>query len=81
MGAPNTIELVLPNELLTGDAALERAVRRLQETYPDTLARRGDDLLIRVGSFFFHDDSTAPQPVEPAKRQDVATLKRFRIPD
>jgi hypothetical protein len=81
LGAPNTIELVLPSELLTGDPALDRAVKRLSETYPDTVARRGQDLLIRVGSFFFHDDATGPTPPEPAKRAEIGPLKRFRIPD
>jgi hypothetical protein len=80
LGSPNTIELVLPNELLAGDPGLDRAVKRLAEGHADTVGRRGDDLLIRVGSFFFHDDSTGPQPLEKARRAEVAPMKRFRIP-
>lgn len=80
LGSPNTIELVLPNELIAGDPVLERAVKRLSETNPDTVGRRGEDLLIRVGSFFFHDDSTSPTPQEPARRAEVGPMKRFRVP-
>jgi hypothetical protein len=80
LGSPSTIELVLPNELLAGDPTLEKAVKRLAEAYPDCVTRRGEDLLIRVGSFFFHDDSTGPAPVDPQKRAAIGVLKRFRIP-
>lgn len=80
VGSPNAIELVLPNGLLTADAGLERATRRLCEAYPECVTRRGDDLLIRVGSFFFHDDTTGPEPPSGERRAEVAARKRFRIP-
>jgi hypothetical protein len=80
LGSPNSIELVLPNELLAGDTVLERAVKRLAETYPDSVSRHGEDLFIRVGSFFFHDDSTTPTPLDPAQRTEIGVMKRFRIP-
>jgi hypothetical protein len=80
VGASNAVELVLPNDLVAGSSALEQAAQRLADANPGTITRRGDDIFIRVGSFFLHDDTTGPSPLDPAQRADLRSLKRFRIP-
>ena len=80
LGTPNAIELVLPSALIAGEGARERAADRLAAKHAGAFNRSGDDLLIRVGYFFFHDDATRPAALDPAARAEAAATKRFRLP-
>ncbi|MHC4390705.1 MAG: hypothetical protein ACYTFT_00370 [Planctomycetota bacterium] len=79
-GRSNTVDLVLPHELIAGDRALEQALERFSHEGPDRFSRTGSDLLIRVGHYFFHTDVTGPSDLDPALREQVPALKEFRIP-
>ena len=76
--APNDVTLILPGSLIAGDRSAEQALAQLQTQSPSYFARAGDDLLVRVGYFFFHGDATGP--ADPAGAARAALSKRLRMP-
>jgi len=78
---PNAVDLVLPAALVAGDRALEGAVARLSAEQPARIERRGEDLIVRVGWFFFHADATGPGAPDPEARRRAADVKGFRVPE
>jgi hypothetical protein len=77
-GRPNDVWLVLPASLLAGDRGAERALARLVASFPESVKRRGDDLLVRVGYFFFHGDATGAADQKASEAAEAA--KRARVP-
>jgi hypothetical protein len=77
---PNAVDLVLPSALVAGDRALEGSVARLSAAFPGKIERRGEDIFIRVGWFFFHADATGPGAPDPESRRRARDAKAFRVP-
>jgi len=79
-GVANPVALVLPTALLAGNRELEGVVARLAQVYPGHFENRGEDLVIRVGYFFFHSDATGPGPPDPTLAERVPPFKAIRLP-
>lgn len=77
LGVPDAVSIVLPASLLAGDRAAERALARVASALPGAVTRAGDDLLLRVGYFFFHADATGPADARASEA--AAAAKRVRI--
>jgi hypothetical protein len=79
--APNSVDLVLPSALVAGERALEASLARLSALHPGRIERRREDVLVRVGYFFFHADATGPGAPDAEARRRARAAKEFRAPE